>query len=67
MHDPMSDADQPLIAELHAQQCDEVVERALVTQLDAVAPGLLVEGLIFSILGNETGRCVEPLGLAAGG
>ena len=65
MNDAMTDAGQVLLAELRAQEGDQMIERALVPELDAIAPGLLAQGLPVPILGDETRRGMEAFGLSA--
>ncbi len=43
MHDAMADADEAMLGELGAQERDQVIERAVVAELRALAPRLLAE------------------------
>ena len=45
VHDAVADADQAVLGELLAQERDQVIERAVVAELDALAPRLLAEQL----------------------
>ena len=65
VHDPMTDADEPVLGEPLTQERDEVIERAVMTERDALAPRLLVDGRAAAVLGNEARRRVQPLGLPA--
>src|SRR5271165_887743 len=67
VNDAVSNSRQALRAELRTQEGDQMIERAIVPKLDAVAPGLLAQGLPVPILGDETRRGMETFGLSAHG
>ena len=67
VNDAVSNSCQALLAELRAQEGDQMIERAIVPKLDAVAPGLLAQGLPVPILGDETRRGMEAFDLSAHG
>ena len=64
--DAVADADEALFAQLVAEEREQMVERAVVTQGRAVAPAFFAERASVAILGNEVRRRIQPLGLAAG-
>ncbi len=65
VHHAVADAGQAVLGERRAHSRDQMVERAVVTELDSFAPGLLREDLSRAVLGDEARRRVQPLGLPA--
>src|SRR5437762_7620428 len=65
MDDAMSDTDEPMLGELVAEKIDEMFERAVMTELDAAAPGLLGDDRAAAVLGDETRRRVQTFRLPA--
>ncbi len=66
VHDAMADADEAMVGELGAQECDQVIERAVVAELDTFAPRLLAEHVLPSaVLRDEARRRVEAFRLSA--
>ena len=65
VNDAMSDSREAMLAELRAQEGDQMIERAIMPKLDAIAPGLLAQDLPVPILGDETRRGMEAFGLSA--
>src|SRR5208282_3671479 len=62
---PMSDSRQGLFAEFRALEGNQMIERAVVAKLNAIAPGLLAQGLPVPILGDETRRGIKAFRLPA--
>src|SRR5215211_1536395 len=65
MHNPVTHTDEPVLAEPLAEERDEIVECAGVSQRDTLTPRLFIQSRASSILSNKLGTCVQPLGLAA--
>ena len=66
VHDPVPDADEPVLGEPLAQERDQVIERAGVAERDAVAPRLLVDDVAPSpSLATNRGDVYNALGLPA--
>jgi len=65
MHNAMPDADQTMRREPIPQRSNEIVERAVVAQPDALAPRFFAQQLSGRRLGDETGRGVQTLRLSA--
>src|SRR5271157_2582962 len=64
---PMSDSRKGVLAELRALEGDQMIERPIVPKPDAIAPGLLAQGLPVPILGDKTRRGMETFCLSAHG
>src|SRR5438477_6425174 len=65
VNDAMSDTDEPMLGELVAEKTDEMFERAIMTELDAVAPCLLGDDRAAAVLGDEARRRVQTFRLPA--
>ena len=65
MNDTVSNSREWLLPELRAQEGDQMIECALVPELDAIAPRLLAQDLPLPILGDEARRGMEPFNLSA--
>src|SRR5262249_48437126 len=63
VNDSMADRSQTIFCEVLAQERKQVIECAVVAELRAFAPRLLVKHGAFRVLRDEARRCVEPLDL----
>jgi len=64
VNDSMADRSQTIFCEMLAQERKQVIERAVMAELRAVAPRLLGKLGAFRVLRDEARRCVEALDLA---
>ncbi len=64
VHHPVPDADQPVVRQFRPQIADQMVERPVMAQLDAIGPGLLGFHSTVGRLRNKTRGSVKPFDLA---
>ena len=65
VHDPVADRHELVVATALAQELDQVIDRAGVAELDALAPVLRADLGALGVLGDEPRRSVEALDLSA--
>jgi hypothetical protein len=67
VHDTMPHADEAVLGELGTHEGDQVIERAIVAELDPLTPGFFTQDLARAVLGHEPRRGVQAFCLAARG